>query len=493
MDGSTDWAAREDDKALFVLGPPGIGKSSLIARFVEDRRQARPRDFVFEHYIGASLESADSPKIAERLLDEIKRAIGADEEAHASKRTDRARAAWHGLRREIERYNDGEKKPSEKAQLTAAEIRFRLEQLNTYAEHQNITAVVAIDGLDKIYEPAFDFSSFWWAYLAKQPPRVKLLISCIDKGALRGYVDPWIQGEEFDRLVVGHVPVADRAAIISVSLSAWGKKISAQRSAPILGHALSGLPMFLQLVLAELRLSSVEAGLEQHLSRYMRAQDIPNLYANILERLEGDCGVDAVRRALSCVWASRTGLEASEITAIARITPLTWATVRTALGPGLGELQGRTTVGDRFLSDAIVHRYVESSGYQKGARTRLAEYFIKVLFRDPKAIEERPIEELLFQLRRAEEWPALMAMISSPWVFAFYGTRKPTELSGYLAIFPNGFDPAPKLAATLREIDALDAAEAARLSKDIATFYSTRMGSLEALYFDAEGWKTSHS
>jgi hypothetical protein len=65
--------AEGDGAPLVLLGESGIGKSALIANWIEQWRKAHLRDFIFQHYIGSTPESAEHWRLMTGLVAEIKR------------------------------------------------------------------------------------------------------------------------------------------------------------------------------------------------------------------------------------------------------------------------------------------------------------------------------------------------------------------------------------------------------------------------------------
>ncbi|MBK6965759.1 MAG: DUF4062 domain-containing protein [Bacteroidales bacterium] len=62
-----------DGKPVVLFWDSGIGKSALIANWVEHWKKSHPDDFIFEHFIGGTSDSSDYMKIIFRLIKEIKK------------------------------------------------------------------------------------------------------------------------------------------------------------------------------------------------------------------------------------------------------------------------------------------------------------------------------------------------------------------------------------------------------------------------------------
>jgi len=95
-------------------------------------------------------------------------------------------------------------------------------------------------------------------------------------------------------------------------------------------------PLYLQVILEELRIFGEFEKLETHLEGYLQTKTIPALYEKMLARLEADYQPETypnlVENALSLLWAARQGLEENELLAILNIkAKATWSPLYFAL------------------------------------------------------------------------------------------------------------------------------------------------------------------
>ena len=73
-------ASAEDGPGLVVLGESGSGKSALLANWATAYREEHPQDVVLMHFIGASPYGADWAAMLRRILGELKRRFGIEQE-----------------------------------------------------------------------------------------------------------------------------------------------------------------------------------------------------------------------------------------------------------------------------------------------------------------------------------------------------------------------------------------------------------------------------
>jgi hypothetical protein len=83
----------------------------------------------------------------------------------------------------------------------------------------------------------------------------------------------------------------------------------------LLVHPKTANPLYLQVILEELRIFGDFDKLESHFDGYLQAETIPALYEKVLGRLEADFQPEGfphlVEDALCLLWAARHGLEES--------------------------------------------------------------------------------------------------------------------------------------------------------------------------------------
>ncbi len=351
------WMEAKDAAPLLITGASGSGKSTLVANWLHTWRKAHPNDIVFEHYLGASSDSADPMLIMRRLWEHLNRAAG---ETIAL--------------------------PGDNAELMnlSAALAQRLAQVGVGAERSGIRVLIALDGLDKLSRE----QNLRWLPIA---PRVHWLASSLPCEAqtaalARGFaprdVRPLSEQEQRD--------------FIAGTLARWRRALEQQHIARLLQPAaqeLAGSPLYLRTVLEELRVSADHSRLTERLEDYRGARDMSDLFDRVLRRLDEDCEPGLVATTLPLVWASRAGLEEAEILAITGASPLAWATLRDGLGDGLRDQQGRIAFGHDYLGKAVATRYLGADEDARAAHLTIADHF-----------SNHPDIG-----RRAEEWPWQLA------------------------------------------------------------------------------------
>lgn len=118
------WMGAADAPPILITGASGGGKSTLIANWLHAWRGSHPNDIVFEHYLGASPDSADPSLVMRRLWEQLNRDTG----EHTAL-------------------------PGGDAELMdlSGRLAERVARASSLAESRGGKILVALDGLDKLY------------------------------------------------------------------------------------------------------------------------------------------------------------------------------------------------------------------------------------------------------------------------------------------------------------------------------------------------------
>lgn len=409
------WMAADAAPRL-ITGASGGGKSTLVANWIHAWRLAHPKDIVFEHYLGASPDSAEPMLVMRRLWEHLNRAEGESAEP-----------------------------PSDNAELMdmSAALAQRLTQVRSDAERGDVHILIALDGLDKLASE----QNLRWLPIT---PGVHWLAS-----SLPGEANTAAFARGFLSLDVKPLGEGERRDFVAGTLARWRRELEPQHIARILQPAaaeLAGSPLYLKTVLEELRVSADNARLAERLEDYRAARHMPDLFDRVLARLERDCEPGLVSKVLPLVWASRAGLEEAEITAIAAVAPLAWATLRNGLGDSLRDSAGRIAFGHDYLTQAVAKRYLNGAEARRAAHLAIAARF------EARGADQRQAEELPYQLRAAGEegedqaWTRLEALLVDFDRFRLLRDRGDGELLSYwLSLKARGRDPEQLLCAAFHD------------------------------------------
>ncbi len=384
--------AEHNGKGLVVTGESGGGKTALLAAWARDWAQNHPEDFLFQHYFGATPDSASPEGFLRRLLGELKSRFGiTDDIPTDSEKLRDALPVW----------------------LAQTIGKGRI--------------VLVLDGLNQVQGSEPDRHLL---FLPRHfPPHVVALASALPGPALealheRGWTEhdlPRASEAEVDAMVGEYL------------------KIHARTLEPELRHELvtapgAKNPLFLRTVLEELRQFGSFERLPECVHHYLEADNPKDLFRRVLARWQEDFDgkdpeqdklkLDLVRRALSHLWAARQGLSEPEWLDLlggnresgisksavnsSALPRAFWSPLFLTLEGHLCQHVGLYACGHDFLRQAVQDEFLPSDTEQRAARLALADYFAQ------RELDRRKIAEYPWLLYRGRKWSALYNFISVP-------------------------------------------------------------------------------
>ncbi len=438
-----DAHATADAPPLVITGPPGIGKSALLARWTL-RWEEEGSQPILSHFVGAEGRGADPEELLRRLLHELRH-----------------------------RFPFPEPVPSDPS------LRRRL--LATWLERVP-GLILVIDGLDHLDAGGGPADLGWLP--ANWPEQVRLVVSARQDSAAfemlvaRGWTVEAL--EEFT--------VEEREERITKQLAGAGKELSGSHLHRIVQSPATGLPLYAAILAEELRQYGVHETLEERLLFYLSALDPKELYDRILERCEEDFEVDQpglVGRAMSLLVASRGGLTERDLIVLLGaghhpLPPVYLLPLLAALDTSLQKIEGRLYIADPFLREAVEQRYLFSADLRRNLHRRLAWYFTTIYRPHPKwslpvvrsetslptekagetvyrgegpvelllplnnefggpPVDGRQIDEIPWHHERAEDWEALSDFVIAIPNFMRLREREPLGLARYWFSLKNLF------------------------------------------------------
>ncbi|XP_030853082.1 TPR repeat-containing protein DDB_G0287407-like [Strongylocentrotus purpuratus] len=409
-----DRGSRGKCGALIVLGGPGIGKSSLLARAADVAclRAAKampsgqgPNLNVFYHFVGAIPGSTNPEKMIKRLL------------------------------RELNVCNDlNMPKDYESACQIASSA---LSNPNTRP------TIIVIDALDQLDEDGTASASRWLpSKLRWLPPQLAPQVCCVLSMINETPPHHTLRERKIKRVEqpVPPLEMESRREIVSEILGQFDKRLDEEQMVSLLSKEASQNPLWLSIACEELRVYGVFSKVTDKINTL--ADGLLELLAQVLERLEAEGGGSLMVATLCLLECSSSGLLEAELLAILGdednlmpsdngknnkkkgaskkrkksnkpqpLTAVKWARVYRTLQPFLqpfGESgEGRLDFSPPSLSKAIRKKYFNTrlAGVGEGEEamnetlvrwwnTKLTDYFENV------SNLERKVEEYPYQLRK---------------------------------------------------------------------------------------------
>lgn len=362
---------------LVVLGESGVGKSALLANWYLKYCQAHPDHIALMHFVGASAQSTDWAGLVRRILGELKRRFDIQEEIPT---------------------NENELSGTLGNWLRSASLQCR---------SSGDRIVIIIDALDALEDHEGALNLTW---LPDQVyPETRLILSTLPGRPLEE-----MQRRECDFLEVTPLDPEERIALITGFLQRFGKELPSAEIEKIARLSTqTSNPLYLRTLLEEIRLFGRYDALSEQLAHYLKAPTAGELFRLILKRYEKDYEEERpglVKDMMSFLWASRRGLTEKELLDLLGSggTPLSQrqlSLLQLAAGRSMVSRSGYINFSHEHFRYAVEAEYLKDEQKKKTAHSRLAEYFADCDF------DRRKVEELPWQLQRAESWSELAQLL----------------------------------------------------------------------------------
>ncbi len=355
---------------LMVLGETGSGKTALMSNYYRHLKETCQDDFILLHFIGI-LEQNSIAGLIYRITGELKRHFG--------------------LNREL---------PKTDEQASSLFPSW----LDEASEKGNV--LLLIDDVDQLgYQD--QKQNFSWIPKAL-PKNVRLIFTAKPENA-----------PEYLRSVLPniiHLPLLskqEREQIISTHFKIYGKKLEPRYLTALASAPQTALPLFLTIVLNELRVFGYFEKLDEHISNLLNSHHLLDLYHTVLERFEHDFCTrrpEIVKDFMSLIYHSRHGLTEEDLQYSLKLdktdTLFNWPGLIVASGSILKARHGRLFIGDKFLENAVWERYIKNSGKVKYYHELLAGCFTK------QQMTAADMSELLWHLFNLQDWKQIHAIFA---------------------------------------------------------------------------------
>lgn len=365
---------------LAIIGAEGSGKSTLLATWVSHYQSLHPDRTVITHFVGASPFSSDLTRMLWRIVSEI-----------------------------TEIFSLNLKIPDELSELKTAFTKC----LNLIPASQRV--IIVIDGINQLENKSGAHELLWLPQVL--PENINLIAS-----ATTGPVAENMLIRDWAELELQPLTLSERLAFITVFMERYGKNLHESQITQIASAKQTKNPLFLHVLLEELRVYGDYATLDAQITRYLAAETIDQLYELILARYEKDYNhntPDLVQNSLSLIWGARYGLaEVELLEMLGGSEPLPyafWLPFALTIEPFTIKQSGYLNFTHESLRQAIEKRYISSENKVKEIHAKIADYFEQQPL-NPRKISELPWH--LFHLQSLEKVYCLLsdlAFFSASW------------------------------------------------------------------------------
>lgn len=383
---------------LCILGESGSGKSALLANWGASYRQAHPDALVLQHYVGATPYSADWAAMLRRLMGEFKRRLGLQQDI--PDHPDALRSAFPNW---LYMAN---------AQVRSAGSEVRSPAFTRTGPPEGGTPnapskiIIVLDALNQLEDRDGAPDLVWLPPVL--PENVRFIVSTLPGRSLDE-----IQKRHWPTLKVELLSADERRKLIAEYLAQHAKSLKAARVERIAAAPPSANPLYLRVLLDELRMVCTHEELEERIGDYLKAESPYALYEKVIARWEQDYEGDSdlVGDTLSLLWAARRGLTESELLrALGKdgepLPRAKWSPLFLAMSDALVSRGGLLTFAHDFLRTAARETCLPTESHQQRVHSRLAEYF------ERQPVGPRRTDELPWQLAKARAWQRLHDLLA---------------------------------------------------------------------------------
>ncbi len=432
--------ATGDGPPLVVLGESGSGKSALLANWGIKYREEHPEDHVLLHFIGSSPDSINVTGLLRRVMLELKQHFELPDELPAQ--PDELREAFP-------------------LWLASAAMRGRV--------------ILILDALNQLEDVNAAHDLGWLPRVF--PRNCRVIVStlpgrCFEAIVRRNWLD------DVPPLDVKPLDESERRQLIRDFLSQHTRDLGDQRTSRIVSAPQTANPLYLRVLLDELRVFGVHEELNARIDWYLEAQDPFELYEKVIirweEAYEGDS--DLVGDVLSLIWAARRGLSEAELlealgNAGRPLPHAVWSPLRLAMADSLISRGGLLTFAHDYLRSAVREAYLPSTAHQDAAHLRVAEFFDQQTH-----WTRRRLDELPWQLAAAQEWSRLHDVLTRRLCFIGLQQTNDYELLDYWLQLTGRYDVAASYSAAFArwEREQPEESQVSQFASLLASFLSER-------------------
>lgn len=356
---------------LVLTGESGCGKSALLANWIARYREKHSHQSLFVHYLGSTPDSANPWNMMRRML-----------------ATFTHWGVWDG---KIPSSDEG----LESTWLHALEV----------AGLSGL--VVVIDALNQVAEEGRSLNWLPW----RLPAGIRLIVSITPGDSLNALRD-----RQWTELDVPLLTDSHKHQIVVDYLGRYGKTLPQQFVGLICEGEATSNPLYLKLILDELRVFGRHDRLREKVNWYLEAETPKHLFMKVLSRLEHDFDRDRpmlVRDSMAFLWASRDGLSEHELLNVLgqHGQPLArskWSPLYLGLTDSLALRGNNLTFLHDCLRQAVEEYYIDSAEMGRHYHYRLAEFFQRQQIPDQRVAQELP-----WQLLKAKRWEELLRCVTN--------------------------------------------------------------------------------
>ena len=391
----SDWTQHQ----LVVTGASGLGKSALIANWLNEKLSDENRDYdIIYHFTGNGGSESSHEHIVKTLIDEINDVYG-----------------WEA--------NDEMNKQLKDKQDDKLNDLF----IKVSSEGKKPLLIV-LDAINQIVDVDNAKLLNWLPIPTKG---IKILFSTLEEDRTMEV----FKHRKYPIFTLQPLDIEKRSQLVRSYLKLYAKSLTEQQVHRIATDSQCENTLVLKTLLDELINFGVYEKLDERIDYYLAAETIEDFYQALLASYENEYGRDYIETILSVIAISKHGLTEQEILSIVEGTPLAWSQFYCSFAGQLVPKEGIISFSHLYIRDAVTHRYLD--GDDKSAKFR------KIIIASfKKGDSPREWEELLYQYYSLGDTPSLSTILQEVRIFNSMVKDHVDELALYVrSMISEGFNP----------------------------------------------------
>lgn len=368
-----------DEHQLVLTGESGVGKSALIANWLLPLLDNKEYHIIY-HFTGYGELEGHFQHIAQRICEEIRDLYQLPQEAF----------------------------PSSENKKVEDELQYLL---STVAHRKPL--LIVLDGLNQLADEGNGKQMLW---LPPATGNIKYLFSTLpDDRTMEVFTH-----RKYPVLTLLPMPAEDRRQLVGIYLKRYGKKLTPVQINRIITAPQCENTLVLCTLLDELIGFGSYELLDSRIDYYLSASSPEDFFQRVLQRFEDDFGEPLVRRLLTLIAFSRSGLSEQELLAMTGLPVYHWSQFYCAFRPHLTSRGGLLTFSHSYIRSAVHLRY-KTKGSE--AVKVIAAFFEQT----PHA---RRFDELPYQYSALGKYHQLYRFLLNPQTVSHFRRKKDEFLLG---------------------------------------------------------------
>ena len=378
---------QSDAHKKVLIGNSGIGKSALIARWLQRKESIENKWTFFYHFIGNGETECDYQRLVTRLIDEVKDIF------HFTLDTGETVEERHmALEKRLERV------------------------LGHIPQDQHL--IIVIDGLNQLFNKD-DAKTMKWIPGPMQ--NVKYLFSTLEKDAT--YTA--LIGRGFETMTLQPLDATQRKEFVIKYLKSFSKQLdNDEQINAIVSNPKNSNTLVLRTLLDELIYVGQYDKMDEIIAFYLKSNSIKDFFQQVLQRISSGEEDKWVENALSLIAVSKNGLSEDEIINITQTHQLYWSRFYCAFKNHFVIRNGLITFMHQYMREAVTERFLTDESIVINYRQQIINYY-------NGKNSNRAIEELSYQYFKNEAFDNLHQVISSPMAFDYLYDHDQNQLIQY--------------------------------------------------------------